>query len=175
MSPTRGIDFATLTLKDALDLAVRIEEEAYERYGELADQMEMHDTPDAAHFFRFMMANEEKHRTVLAARREELFANTPSSITRAMIFDIEAPDYDEARAFMTVRAALRTALRSEEKAHAFFAAALPQIQNTSVRTLFEDLCAEEVEHQELVRRELDKAPPDPEIASADFADDPGGE
>jgi len=76
---------------------------------------------------------------------------------------------------MTVRAALRTALRSEEKAHAFFAAALPQIQNASVRTLFEDLCAEEVEHQELVRRELDKAPPDPTIASDRFADEPVGE
>jgi len=175
MSSTRGIDFATLTLKDALDLAVRVEEEAYERYGELADQMEMHDTPEAAHFFRFMMANEERHRAALAARREELFGTVPSSITRAMIFDIEAPDYDEARAFMTLRAALRTALRSEEKAHAFFAAALPQIRNTSVHTLFEDLCAEEVEHQALVRHELSKAPPDPEIASEEFADDPVGE
>ena len=52
------------------------------------------------------------------------------------IFDIEAPDYDEARAFMTVRAALETALRSEEKAHAFFAAALPKIENATVKTLF---------------------------------------
>ena len=175
MSATRGIDFATLTLKDALDLAVRIEEEAYERYGELADQMEMHDTPDAAHFFRFMMANEDKHRAALAARRHELFGDATSSITRAMIFDVEAPDYDEARAFMTVRAALGAALRSEEKAHAFFVAALPQIQNASVRTLFEDLCAEEVEHQALVRREIDNAPPDPEISSEDFADEPVGE
>ena len=175
MSSTRGIDFSTLTLKDALDLAIRIEEEAYERYGELADQMELHDTPDAAHFFRFMMANEEKHRAELAARRDELFSDAPTSITRAMIFDIEAPDYDEARAFMTVRAALRTALRSEVKAHAFFVAALPKIENTSVRTLFEDLCAEEVEHQEIVRHELDKAPPDPAISSDDFADEPVGE
>ena len=37
------------------------------RYGELADQMEMHDTPDAAHFFRFMAGNEQKHRDELAA------------------------------------------------------------------------------------------------------------
>lgn len=174
MSSTKGIDFATITLKDALDLAVRIEEEAYERYGELADQMEKHDTPEAARFFRFMMANEDKHRAELMERRRELFADAPSSITRAMIFDIEAPDYDEARAFMTLRAALQAALRAEEKAHAFFVAALPQIENASVRTLFEDLCAEEVEHQELVRRELEKAPPDPEIASEDFADEPVG-
>ena len=175
MEKTRGIDFATLTLKDALDLAIRVEEEAYERYSELADQMEMHDTPDAAHFFRFMMGNEDKHRAELAERRRELFGDAPSTVTRAMIFDIEAPDYDEARAFMTVRQALHTALRSEEKAHAFFVAALPQIQNGSVKTLFEDLCAEEVEHQELVRRELAKAPPDPAIPSEEFADEPTGE
>ena len=92
-----------------------------------------------------------------------------------MIFDIEAPDYDEARAFMTVRQALHTALRAEEKAHAFFLAALPQIENGSVKTLFEDLCAEEVEHQELVKREIAKAPPDPTIPSEDFADEPTGE
>lgn len=175
MIKTRGIDFATLTLKDALDLAIRIEEEAYERYGELADQMDMHDTPDAARFFRFMMANEDKHRVELTARREELFGDAPSSVTRTMIFDIEAPDYDEARAFMTVRQALETALRSEEKAHAFFLSALPQIENGSVKTLFEDLCAEEVEHQDLVRRELEKAPPDPAIPSEAFADEPTGE
>ena len=175
MSTTRGIDFATLTLKDALDLAVLVEEEACERYGEFVDQMELHDTEDAAIFFRFMAGNEEKHRTALAARRRELFADAPSMVTRAMLFDVEAPDYDEARAFMTVRQALAAALRAEEKAHAFFAAALPRIGDSSVRTLFEELCAEEVEHQMLVRREIEKAPPDPAIASEDFADEPAGE
>jgi rubrerythrin len=172
---TRGIDFATLSLKDALDLAIRVEEEAYERYSELADQMELHDTPEAARFFRFMMGNEDKHRAELAERRRELFADAPSAITRAMIFDVEAPEYDEARAFMTVRQALQTALRAEEKAHAFFLAALPQIENASVKTLFEDLCAEEVEHQDMVRREIEKAPPDPAIPTEEFADEPTGE
>ena len=33
-----------------------------------------------------------------------------------MIFDVEAPDYDEARAFMTPRQALEAALRAEKKA-----------------------------------------------------------
>jgi erythrin-vacuolar iron transport family protein len=175
MSSTRGIDFATLTLKDALDLAVLVEEEACERYGEFADQMEMHDTPDAARFFRYMIENEEKHRIALAERRCELFGTQPSAVTRAMVFDVEAPDYDEARAFMTLREALNAALRSEEKAHAFFAAAIPRIKDASVKALFEELCAEEVEHQNLVRKEIEKAPPDPKIAAKEFADEPVGE
>ena len=175
MGSTRGIDFSSLTLKDALDLAVLIEEEACERYGEFADQMEMHDTKDAARFFRFMVENEEKHRSDLAERRRELFADEPSSVTRSMIFDVEAPDYDEARAFMTLRAALHAALRSEEKAHAFFVAALPRITDPGVRALFEELCAEEIEHERLVRAEIAKAPPDPELATEEFADEPTGE
>jgi rubrerythrin len=175
VSSTKGIDFPKLTLKDALDLAVLIEEESCERYAEFADQMELHDTRDAARFFRFMVGNEEKHRATLAARRRAMFADAPSDVTRAMIFDVEAPDYDEARAFMTVRQALHAALRAEEKAHAFFAAALPRIADASVRNLFEELCAEELEHQALVRGELAKAPPDPQIASEDFADEPVGE
>jgi rubrerythrin len=92
-----------------------------------------------------------------------------------MLFDVEAPDYDEARAFMTARAALGVALRSEEKAHAFFVAALPQIEDADVRALFDELRKEEIEHQELVRRELAKTPPDPELSAADFADDPVGQ
>ena len=175
MSQIRGIDFAELTLRDALDLAVLIEEEACERYHEFSDQMELHDTPDAARFFRFMAENEEKHREQLAARRREVFADAPSSVTRAMIFDVEAPEYDEARAFMTVHEALRAALRAEEKAYAFFDSALPGIDDPEVSALFEELRAEEVEHQDMVRRELDKAPPDPEIASDDLADDPVGQ
>jgi rubrerythrin len=175
MSSTRGIDFATLSLKDALDLAVFIEEEACERYGEFADQMEMHDTQDAARFFRYMIENEEKHRSELAERRRQLFGDQPTAVSRTMIFDVEAPDYDEARAFMTLRQALSAALRSEEKAHAFFVAALPNIKDASVRELFEELCAEEVEHKRLVQVEIDKAPPDPKIASEEFADEPVGE
>jgi rubrerythrin len=174
MSATTGIDFAALTLRDALDLAVLIEEEARDRYEELSDQMEIHHTPEAAAFFRFMAGNEEKHRSALAARRRERFGDAPSAVTRAMLFDVEAPDYDEARAFMTRRAALEAALRCEEKAHAFFVAALPRLKDPDVRALFDELKNEEIEHQELVRRQLAEAPPDPDLAGDDFADDPVG-
>jgi rubrerythrin len=172
MSVVKGIDFARLTLRDALDLAVLIEEEARDRYDELADQMELHHTPEAAQFFRFMCDNEEKHRAKLAARREKELGTIPRQVTRAMIFDVEAPEYDVARSSMTVRAALAAALRSEEKAHAFFVAALPAIRDAPVRALFEELREEEVEHQRLVRSELDKAPPDSELPGDAWEDEP---
>lgn len=169
---TQGIDFAKLSLQDALDLAILIEEEAQERYRELTDQLEKHHTPEAAQFFRFMAQNEERHRVELDERRKRLFADAPRTVTRAMLWDVEAPDYDEARAFMSPRQAMETALRCEEKAHAFFVAALPRIENEEVRALFEELREEEVHHQQLVKKELAKLPPEPGFDPGDFTDEP---
>ncbi len=171
---TVTIDFSTLPLRDALDLAVLIEEEACERYREFAHQMELHHTPEAARFFRFMAGNEEKHRNALARRREGLFGGAPVTVTRAMIFDVEAPDYDEARAYMTPRQALTTALQSEEKAWRFFSQALPQVKDADAKKLFEELQNEELEHQQLVRKELAKLPPDDAFRQEDFEDAPVG-
>jgi rubrerythrin len=169
---TRGLDYASLTLCDALDLAVLIEEEACERYEEFTDQMELHRSPDAARFFRFMAENEEKHRVELAVRRKQLFADQPTRVRREMLFDIEAPEYDQARAYMTAREALETALVSERKAWAFFDHTLPHVKDEAVRALFEELLAEELHHQELVEKELAKLPPDDPFRQEDFEDEP---
>lgn len=169
---TRGIDFTSLGLMNALDLAILIEEEAQERYEEFAAQMEQHRTPEAATFFRLMAQNEAKHGLELAARRAQRFSDAPRMVTRAMIFDVEAPDYDAARAFMSPREAMKAAMASEVKAHAFFVAALPGIQDPEVKVLFEELRDEEIHHQELVQAELAKLPPDTGLSDEAFVDEP---
>lgn len=169
------IDFASLSLMDALDLAVLIEDEAKERYEDFAAQMDQHRTPDAAKFFRLMAVNEAKHGQELAERRTQLFGDAARTVTRAMIFDVEAPDFDEARAFMSPRQAMKAALASEVKAHAFFVAALPALKDAKVRALFEELRDEEVEHQALVKAELAKLPPDSGLSDDDFVDEPAAQ
>jgi rubrerythrin len=169
---TTGIDFKTLCLRDALDLAILIEDEAAERYRELASQMELHHTPEAATFFRFMIGNEETHRTQLAGQRAALFGNEPAVVTRAMLWDVEAPEYDEVRASMTQREALQVARRSEEKAYAFFVAALPFVSDIEVKKLLEELRDEEVEHKRLLDVELAKLPPDAAGDASDYEDEP---
>jgi len=169
------IDFASLSLMDALDLAVLIEEEAKERYEDFAAQMDQHRTPEAAKFFRLMAVNEAKHGMELADRRTQLFGDAARTVTRAMIFDVEAPDFDEARAFMSPRQAMKAALASEVKAHAFFVAALPALKDAKVRVLFEELRDEEVEHQALVKAELAKLPPDSGLSDDDFVDEPAAQ
>lgn len=166
------VDFANLGLRDALDLAILIEEEARERYLEFVDQMVLHHTQEAADFFRAMAGNEARHGAELSARRYSLFRDEPRSVKRSMLWEVEAPDYDQTRAFMSARQAMGVALQSEIKAHQFFVEALPHITQPEVRVLFEELRDEELEHQSLVRREIEKAPPDPDIDPNLFVDEP---
>lgn len=171
MGPIAGIDLERLTLRDALDLAVLIEEEARDRYWEFADQLATHATPEVADFFARMARIEDRHRSELLERRRTLFGDAPSSVERRQIFDVEAPGYDEARAFMGVRQALEAVLASEVKAHAFFSQALPRVKDPELRALFSDLRDEEVHHQELVKAELARCPEKSDDSEA-YADDP---
>ncbi len=166
------IDFASLSLKDALDLAILIEEEAKERYAEFVNQMAVHHTPEAGEFFQTMIGNEARHEAELTARRRAMYQDAPRLVTRAMLWEVEAPDYDQTRAFMTTRQAMNVALKSEIKAHDFFEAAIPHIKDPHVRELFEELKEEELVHQSLVRKELEKLPPDPRIDPEAFVDEP---
>jgi len=168
----REIDFTRLKLQDALDLAILIEDEAEERYREFAAQMEEYHTPEAGRFFRFMAANEKKHGDTLRARRRGSFGDAPATVDRDMLWEVEAPGYQEARAFMSVRQALNVALEAEKKAYAYFEAAVPHVGDAQVKELFQELKQEEAEHMELVNRELAQAPADDGLDPEAFVDEP---
>lgn len=171
----KAIDFTTLALVDALDLAILIEDEAKDRYEEFADQMELHHTAEAATFFRTMAVNETKHGTELTERRQKLFPTAPRTVTREMLWDVEAPGYDEARVFMSARQAMEVALNAEIKAHDYFDAALKHVSDPDVKALFTELRDEEIEHQDMVKAVMAKLPPDTEIDPETFADGPVGQ
>jgi rubrerythrin len=168
----KTLDLKKLDLQDALDLAIFVEDEAKERYEELAAQMEIHHTPEAAEFFHFMSGNEARHGEELTARRKQLFGDAPPRVDRSMLWEVEAPGYENVHAFMTLREALDVAMAAEVKAHAFFTDALKLPIAGPVRELFAELQVEEVHHQELVGRELAKLPPDEKAAPEEFADEP---
>ncbi len=168
----KHVNYAELSLKDALDLAILIEDEARERYEEFVAQLQLHHTPDAAEFFSAMARNEARHGTELLSRRRSLFGDEPTRMSRSMLWDVEAPDYDKTRAFMSPRQAMTVALESEVKAHDFFAAALPHVADAAVAALFAELRDEETHHQELVRRELERLPAGPDADPDDYSDEP---
>ncbi|MBI2212700.1 MAG: ferritin family protein [Acidobacteria bacterium] len=171
----KDIEFATLNLQDALDLAILIEKEAAERYEELADQMSTHHTDEAAKFFRVMVVNELKHGNELAARRKQLFGDGPSRVDGAMMSEIEAPEYEKVRVFMSIEDALNVALEAEKKAYNFFVSAIEHVENADVLKLFQELRQEEIEHQEMVKSEMKKLPPRDKADIEDYADEPVGQ
>lgn len=166
------IDFSALSLRDTLDLAVAIEEEAKERYDDFAAQMDAHRTGDAATFFRFMAAAEVKHAERLAEKRRHLFGDEPNTADTSKLYDIEAPEFDAARAFMSVREALDVAMESEVKAYDFYDHALPQVTDAEVKELFVELRDEEARHQELIRQTMAKVPEGDDFDPDDFVDAP---
>ncbi len=166
------IDFAHLSLQDALDLAILIEEEAQERYLEFVDQMQQHHTPEAARFFSTMARNERRHGEELQARRRSLFADRPAQVRRSALWDVEAPDFDAPRAFMSARQAMEVALHAEERAYDFYDDAMKQVRDPDVHKLFEELRDEEVLHQSLVREALRALPAERPADPGDYEDPP---
>ena len=81
----------------------------------------------------------------------------------------------QSRMFMTARQAMEVALACEVKAHDFFDAALAYVSDPDVRALFEELRAEEVEHQELVKAVMAEIPDDDEADEAFDVDEPVGQ
>jgi erythrin-vacuolar iron transport family protein len=172
VSAPKDIDFAQLTLRAGLDLAIAIEEEARDRYRDFAEQLTLHHTIEAANFFSRMARVEEIHRARLAERRQSLFPGEVPSPMPARVFDVEAPEFDEVRVFMSVERALQTALAAEEKAYEFFARAIPEIEHSEVRALFTELRDEEVEHQALVKQEMARISAEPSENEDAYGDDP---
>jgi erythrin-vacuolar iron transport family protein len=170
----QGIEFEKLTAKDALDLAILIEEEAHERYLLLARHVGGRYAGDASDAFRTMAVAEAKHGTELAQRRREVFGDARRSVTRGMLYQVEAPDMGAVRTFMSAQQAWEVALACETKAREFFERALESVREPQVRALFAALRDEEVQHEAWVRARMEKLPPGPDVEE-DAADEPGSD
>jgi rubrerythrin len=154
------IDFTKLNLMDALDLAILIEEEAYERYTLFNEQLGHRYPNDAASVFRRMAESEKKHGDELSYRRKDLFGDKPSNVNKDSIFDIEAPEVGSTRWNMSPYKAFQLVLSSEEKSYAFFDEALTYVKDDKVRDLFTELREEEAEHAQMIKDFIAALPPE---------------
>lgn len=156
--PTR-LDFTKLDLMDALDLAILIEDEAYERYRYFSAQLGHRAHGDAASVFAVMAENEKKHGVDLLTRRKQMFGTAPMRVKRDDVFDIEAPDQGAPRSSMSTLQAFEVALAAEQKAFVFYDEALTNVQHPEIRALFTELRDEETEHVNLVLKAIAGLPP----------------
>lgn len=164
------LDLSRISLMDALDLAILIEEEAHQRYKMFASQVGgSGGRKDAGSFFASMAENEAKHGNELLARRIALFGKVPMKVKMDDLYDVEAPDTGSPRRGMSIVQAFEVGLAAEKKAYDFYDKALPGITDPEVRTLFTELRDEETEHVEMLKAEMAKLPPS---ASVETENDP---
>ncbi len=144
------IDFSQLNLMDALDIAILVENEAFERYTLFTNQLGHRYPDDAADVFRKMARNEKKHADELTQQRKALFGDAPVVINKDLLFDVEAPEISSPRWNMSPFKAFQLVLSSEEKAFAFYDEALSYVNDAEVHTLFSELRDEEAEHVRMI-------------------------
>ena len=166
-----SLDLSKLSLMDALDLAILIEEEARQRYEMFASQLGRTGGNDAGSFFASMVENEAKHGTELLERRMALFGKTPMNLKLHDIYDVEAPDTGAPRRGMSTLHAFEVGLSSEKKAYDFYDMALPGVTNPEVRELFIELRDEEAEHIDMIKEAMAKLPESAKIEEENDPDD----
>ncbi len=167
-----SLDLSKLSLMDALDLAILIEEEARQRYELFASQVGSAGSRyDAGSFFASMAENEAKHGTELLERRMDLFGKVPMKVKLHDLYDVEAPDSGAPRRGMSTLQAFEVGLDAEKKAYDFYDKALPGITDPEVRTLFAELRDEETEHVEMLKKEMAKLPSSAAVETPNDPDD----
>lgn len=151
-----GLDFVEL-----LDVAILAEEEAAERYGEFADQMEQHHNVQAARLFREIQAREREHLHRLRETRTARSAR-PATIEPLHFFDpVEAPPYETAHYRMTPGHIFQVALAAEQRAAAFYKQLTEILDDAEAREMARECLQEETKHVEQVENEMRKLSPAP--------------
>ena len=164
-----SLDLSKLSLMDALDLAILIEEEAHQRYKMFASQFGR--TGGSGSFFASMAENEAKHGTEILNQRMELFGKAPMKLKLTDLYDVEAPDMGAPRRGMSTVQAFELGLAAEQKAYDFYDMALPGITDPEVKALFTELRDEETEHVEMLQAAMAKLPQSATIVTENDPDD----
>lgn len=168
-------DLSTLSAEQALDLAIAAEEEAQQRYQEFTDQMVLHHTEEAASFFRRMAEFEEQHVERLRSHRLAQFGPAPgTSPPQSPVIEVEAPEYSEVRAFMTLHQAADVALEAERKAYRFYDDLIERVSpaDPDLENLFENLRDQERRHEQLIVDYQRTLPAEDSADPEDYVDEP---
>jgi rubrerythrin len=153
------IKFAELDLRGAFDFAIMIEEDAQNRYAELARRLG-NDPGGAGDVFRKIAKTEAVHRRTLVERRAAIFAADPPRIEISVAAEgVERPAVDDDDLPTTARGALEAAVAAERRAEVFYAEVAPTAKDPAVRAFLEQLMREETEHAAILEQEIARLGP----------------
>ena len=158
------------TLDEFMALALLIENEAAQRYSELADAMETHNNRDVAELFRRMAAIEAKHaQKIMAEMKWRTAPAVPIGLHSWAGFESpETTPSADVHYLMQPYQALELALAGEQRAEQFFSRLVPLAKVATVRKAARELRDEEREHVALVKEWMKKV----SKPATDWADDP---
>ena len=149
------------SVADLLAIAYRIELDAVERYGLLADQMETHNNPELTKVFRDLSKAESIHAAEIREMAGDTDLNGRANALQSVWPKGESPeevDLGAAHYLMTPWHALQLALGGEERALAFFKSVVETATDPAIMKLAEEFVEEEAEHVNLVHRLLRRYP-----------------
>jgi len=163
-------DKSIATVAELLAHAKAIEEEALERYQELAQQMEVHHNEEVAALFRKMAHVEGIHVQKVLDRVGDMELPHISPWDFRWL-DEEAPESitaTDVHYLMTPHHALKLALRGEQRAFDFFSRVCETVGPSEVCELARELMEEEKEHIQLMQEWLARVP----LPDEDWDEDP---
>ncbi|MDP6344169.1 MAG: ferritin family protein [Alphaproteobacteria bacterium] len=145
---------------ELLAYAYAMENEAAERYQDLADQMFACNNDDVAELFARLAAIEAKHAKELV----EVHGASPAPMAPgAYRWDsLESPEnlpFAEMHYLMVPHQALQLALAAERRALLFYRDIAEQTDSDDIRALASEFAAEEAEHVRIVEEWLERYPP----------------
>jgi rubrerythrin len=149
------------SIADLLAIAYRIELDAVERYGLLADQMETHNNPELTKVFRDLSKAESIHAAEIREMAGDTDLNGRANALHSIWPKGESPeevDLGAAHYLMTPWHALQLCLAGEKRALAFFTSIAETTKDAKVKEMAAELVEEEAEHVNLVYRLMRKYP-----------------
>ena len=152
---------AIFSIADLLAIAYRIELDAVERYGLLADQMETHNNPELTKVFRDLSRAESIHAAEIREMAGDTDLNGRANALHSIWPKGESPeevDLGAVHYLMTPWHALQLCLAGEKRALTFFTSIAETAKDAKVKEMAAELVEEEAEHVNLVYRLMRKYP-----------------
>ena len=149
------------SVADLLAIAYRIELDAVERYGVLADQMETHNNPELTKVFRDLSRAESIHAAEIREMAGDTDLNGRANALHSIWPKGESPeevDLGAVHYLMTPWHALQLCLAGEKRALTFFTSIAETAKDAKVKEMAAELVEEEAEHVNLVYRLMRKYP-----------------
>jgi erythrin-vacuolar iron transport family protein len=160
-------EFTSLTAREALNVAIFIEQrnaDIYRQFGELFDGFQDPESCEIAATFWDMAEEEERHGAALQDRYSERYGRHATSISEEEIRDkIEVPKIVTGEIFAIARAqvsqvprnrAFEIALAAERSAMKFYAGLLETTDDADLRSLYEELASDEDDHVRALQKKI---------------------